>query len=154
MNYRIRILKIKDFFLGYNDFPVDGVIALSNSLRIYDNYKSRKHLSKVEEEESLIIRIIYQFPFERLIVQNKGEYFKLLDGKKRLYSTLRYIDNKYSVKGKKFTNLSEDMKKRFMNTEVPVYFYKANIEEVTNPRQETSGVSSYYHVLKSGKVGT
>ena len=127
MNIVEKKILIRDLVKGYADNKEKGVRAYGGKLEVRPPYQ-REFVYKDEQRDAVINTIFQNFPLNILywVDREDGEY-EVLDGQQRIISICQYHNNEFIVTHPNnnrynFHKLPHDIKKKFLNYPLVVYF--------------------------------
>lgn len=113
-----------EFTLGKLDV-VDLYGWYKDEKLIYKTYFQRQSVWRDKDREDLIDTILLGYPMPAVFIcdaetdyDNMTKKYNVLDGRQRLESIFKFIDNGYCYKGRKFSELEDSQKKKILNFNV------------------------------------
>ncbi len=113
--------KIRDYLVNIDRYKVD-----------YDYQRPADAWSK-EDKQCLIDTILKSEPMPMFFINQKDDFLYIIDGQQRLGTIKEYHEGKFGLNGKfsgedldgiKFTQLSEDLREKFLDYELRIHFIK------------------------------
>jgi len=122
MKIELHQIPVRELVKGYVNDDEEGVTGYLGRLDIRPKYQ-REFVYKDKQRDKVIDTVRKGFPLNVMYWCKTGEdKYEVLDGQQRTISICEYIDNKYSIDDKKFSNLQPDEKEQILNYELMVYF--------------------------------
>lgn len=121
MNIEERKVTLKDLYEDYFNDDEDGVVGYGEQLNIRPAYQ-REFVYSDKKRDEVIRTVKKGFPLSIFYWSKNGDNtYEILDGQQRTISVCEYMDGNFSVDGKYFDNLPEDIRKGIENYEITVY---------------------------------
>lgn len=122
-------IKIRDLVENYIDLGDDGVFAYNNKLVVRPEYQ-REFVYNEKKRRAVIDSIFKGYPLNSIywnkVSDNK---YEILDGQQRTISVCQFYNNVFTYKDKFFSNLTDDMKAKFLDYELYVHIVEGNTSE-------------------------
>lgn len=127
MKIELHSIKVSDLVAGYVNEEENGVRAYGGKLDIRPPYQ-REFVYDPPQEQAVIHTILNDFPLNSIYwAVREDSTYEVIDGQQRILSICRYAAGKYSYEYKDddpryYHNLPSDIKQRFLDYELTVYF--------------------------------
>lgn len=133
MDIVLNKIKIKDLCLNYSNNDEEGVYGYNGKLNIRPKYQ-REFVYDTNKRNEVIYTVLKGFPLNIMYwTINNDKTYELLDGQQRTISICEYVKGSYSVKWNNndhyFHSLPEDVKEKFLNYELSIYFCEGTESE-------------------------
>ena len=116
-----RKIKVSEVTEGYFNDNEEGVVGYDERLDIRPKYQ-REFVYKDAQRDEVIRSVLRGLPLNVIYWAKTGEdSYEVLDGQQRTISLCEYVDGSFSVDGKYFMNLPEDIQKNILDYELFVY---------------------------------
>ena len=116
-----RKIKVSEVTDGYFNDNEEGVVGYDEKLDIRPKYQ-REFVYKDAQRDEVIRSVLRGLPLNVIYWAKTGEdSYEVLDGQQRTISLCEYVDGSFSVDGKYFMNLPEDIQKNILDYELFVY---------------------------------
>ena len=121
MNIEERKVTLKDLYEDYFNDDEDGVVGYGEKLNIRPAYQ-REFVYPDKKRDEVIRTVKKKFPLSIFYWSKNGDdTYEILDGQQRTISICEYMDGNFSVDGKYFDNLPEDIRTDIENYQITVY---------------------------------
>ena len=121
MNIKERKVTIREVSKNYQNDNEEGVRGYDNRLDIRPKYQ-REFVYKDNQRDEVIRSVLRSLPLNVFYWAKIGDdQFEILDGQQRTMSLCEYIAGGFSVDGKYFQNLTDDVQEHILNYELFVY---------------------------------
>lgn len=121
MNIEERKVTLIDLYEDYFNDDEDGVVGYGEKLNIRPAYQ-REFVYPDKKRDEVIRTVKKKFPLSIFYWSKNGDdTYEILDGQQRTISICEYMDGNFSVDGKYFDNLPEDIRKEIENYQITVY---------------------------------
>lgn len=121
MNITYTEVSVRDLTAGYRDNHEDGVVGFDGKLDIRPPYQ-REFIYKDKQREAVIRTVMKGFPLNVMYwAVKEGDAFEVIDGQQRTISICQYVNGGFSVDGRYFANLPEDIREQILSYKVTVY---------------------------------
>lgn len=133
MKIELHSIKVADLIDGYVNEEENGVRGYDGKLDIRPPYQ-REFVYDPPQEQAVINTILNSFPLNSIYwaVRDDGTY-EVIDGQQRILSICRYSQSKFSYRlgdsPRFFHNLPADLKQKFLDYELTVYFCEGTDSE-------------------------
>ena len=129
MKIELSEVTVRDIVEGFVDNAEEGIVGYGGKLNIRPKYQ-REFIYNTKERNAVMDTIIKQFPLNTMYwVKNSDETFELLDGQQRTISFCHYIDNRFSINHRAFSNLTNGEQKAILDYKVLVYICEGDDRE-------------------------
>lgn len=136
METELRKYKIEDVCEGfvYNEFEGKGLYGLSGALVIQPEYQRNYIYGDGKKDVAVIESVLKGYPLGLIYFNDSGGRLETLDGQQRITSIGRFKTGKFAIKlsGREqtFSSLSDDDRKKFLESELLVYVCKGTETEI------------------------
>ena len=121
MNIDERKVTVGEVAENYTNHELEGVTGYDGKLDIRPKYQ-REFVYKDVQRDEVIRSVLLGRPLNVIYWAKVGpDQYEILDGQQRTVSLCEYVHNGFSVDGKYFSNLTEDVKERILNYQLHVY---------------------------------
>lgn len=121
MNIEERKVTLKELYEDYFNDDEDGVVGYGERLNIRPPYQ-REFVYPDKKRDEVIRTVKKNFPLSIFYwSKNEDGTFEILDGQQRTISICEYMDGNFSVDGKYFDNLPEDIRRDIVKYPITVY---------------------------------
>lgn len=121
MNIEERKVSLRELYEDYFNDDEDGVVGYGERLNVRPAYQ-REFVYPDKKRDEVIRTVKKKFPLSIFYWSKNGDdTYEILDGQQRTISICEYIDGNFSVDGKYFDNLPEDIRTDIENYEITVY---------------------------------
>ena len=121
-----------ELFAGYVNNDEEGVRGYNGKLDIRPPYQ-REFRYNIAQQKKVIDTILQGYPLNTMYWSDEGDAFEMIDGQQRTLSICEFMDNVFDVdyKGHKYYyhSLPENIKTKFNNYPITVYFSEGNPDE-------------------------
>ena len=123
MNIIPHQITIRELSEGYEeDFSTGSVIAYGGNLDVRPPYQ-REFVYKDKQRNAVIETAMNDYPLNVMYWAVRGDgTYEVMDGQQRTISICQYVQGDFSVGGKYFSNLPSDIRERFLDYALTVYF--------------------------------
>ena len=138
MKIELHRIPVRDLVNGYVDDPESGVCAYGGRLDVRPAYQ-REFVYKEKERDAVISTVMKGFPLNVMYWVKKDDgTFEVMDGQQRTISLCQYFNGDFSwgevgavggLGAKFFHRQPEDVKARFLDYELMVYFCEGTASE-------------------------
>ena len=134
MNIELHKIKIRELTEGYVDDPEQGVRAYGGKLDVRPAYQ-REFVYKEKERNAVISTVMKGFPLNVMYWAKRDDgTFEVMDGQQRTISICRYFAGDFAwgeadIAVKYFHRQLEDVRKKFLDYELMVYFCEGSPTE-------------------------
>ena len=114
---------------NYRNNDEEGVVGYNRRLDIRPIYQ-REFVYGVKERDAVIKSILANLPINVMYWAVRGDgTFEVIDGQQRTISICEYVHSNFSVNGKSFHNLANDIQQHIRDYEVTVYLCTGTASE-------------------------
>ena len=134
MKIELHRIKIRDLVAGYEEDAERGVTGCSGRLDIRPPYQ-REFVYRERDRDAVIRTVMRGFPLNVMYwVKRKDGSFEVMDGQQRTISICRYVAGDFAwgdleLGAKYFERQPEDIRRRFLDYELMVYFCEGEESE-------------------------
>ncbi len=137
MNQNIRVV-----YNLYN-YPILNYLVLFREKRIFVPEYQRGLVWEQEQKELLIDSMMINLPIGNIFLNDRGHLdYEIVDGQQRLMAIWDYVNDKYTWKGLKYSELPEEFQRRIEMFVVSTY--------ITNYSDRRHIIELYYRINWSG----
>lgn len=116
-----RKVTVREVTENYFNDAEEGVTGYDDRLDIRPKYQ-REFVYKDDQRDEVIRSVLKGLPLNVIYWAKIGEdSYEVLDGQQRTISLCEYVDGSFSVDGKYFMNLPEDIQEKILDYELFVY---------------------------------
>lgn len=129
MEIKLHEISIREIINGYVDSAEEGVLAYGKRLNLRPPFQ-REFCYDDKKRYAVINSVMKGFPLNVMywIEKDDGTY-EMLDGQQRTVSICQYADNVFSFENKAFHNLPSDIRDKFLDYKLLIYFCKGTVSE-------------------------
>ena len=129
MLVELKEITIREVTENYVDNIEEGVIGYNGRLNIRPKYQ-REFIYKDSQRNAVIESIMKEFPINVMYwIRNEDGTFEVLDGQQRTISFCQYVANEFSIKNKRFYNLTKFEQNQILDYRLMIYFCEGNDKE-------------------------
>lgn len=116
-----RKVTVREVTEGYFNDAEEGVTGYRDMLDIRPKYQ-REFVYKDTQRDEVIRSVLRGLPLNVIYWAKTGDdSYEVLDGQQRTISLCEYVDGSFSVDGKYFMNLPDDIQNKILDYELFVY---------------------------------
>lgn len=129
MEIKLHEIPIRDVVNGYVDSAENGIVAYGGKLNLRPPYQ-REFCYDEKKRNAVINSVMKGFPLNVMYwIKKEDGTYEMLDGQQRTVSICQYADSVFSFNQKAFHNLPSDIKDKFLDYKLMIYFCKGTESE-------------------------
>lgn len=124
---------LKDF--SYNEYEGKGLFGMGGKLVIQPEYQRNYIYADGKKDVAVVDSILKGYPIGLLYFNKNGDKLEVLDGQQRITSLGRFVTGRFPILDQNgmqqyFSALSEDQRKKIMNTKLTIYICDGEESEI------------------------